>query len=124
MGKNQKIQILFYAFVVFILTSLLVFLFFGNQNEVTFKIQSADDVIKQQSVLIQDLTSGRVAQNDSVKVLKNKTKNQTLELTKLNSELVEYKKNEKIYNNKIDSLSNIINTYQKSDLMPIKRTKQ
>lgn len=121
--KKSKIVII-YAVLIMLLSTSIVYLFFGNQNRISFTVESTNELIKEQNVLLEDLKRGRIAQKDSFVYIQKSHETSLKKKDSLSKkEKLAFKEKEKQYNEKIDSLVSIINGFQQSDLEPIRRKK-
>jgi len=121
-NKTSKLKIIIYIIIMFVVATSFVYFFFGNQNRISFTVESTNELIKEQKVLIEDLKRGRIIQNDSFTFVQQKHEKH---ISKKDSIL---KKEKFIFNEKVkkykkekDSLINIINSFKQSDLEPIKK---
>jgi hypothetical protein len=120
-NKKVKTSVIIYATIIFILSTVFVYLFFGNQNKITTIVESTNTLIKEQTVLIEDLKKDNDVQMDSLIEIKEKHEKTICEKDSISDkQRILFKKREKKYHKKIDSLVRVINTYQPSDLEPVK----
>jgi hypothetical protein len=120
--KKVKTSVVIYTIIIIILSTLFVYQFFGNQNKITTIVESTNDLIKEQTVLIEDLKKDNDIQMDSLMEIKEKHEKTICEKDSItDKQRFLFKKREKKYHKKIDSLIQVIDTYRPSDLRPVKK---
>ena len=95
--------------------------FAGNQNQVKLTITNGSEVIKNLEIRIEDTEKARVLERDSVNHLNNIITTTTQNRDSVKSVTIKQKKEIKDLNAKVDSLLRIVNTFEHSNLEPVKR---
>lgn len=128
--KHQKHPKISKPVVFLILGAFIIFLvgigiyFSSNQNQIRLTITNGSEIIKTLEVRAENAEKAQVKDRDTIGSLKNTIDAKTKEIETLKIASEKKDKNIKDLNEKMDSLLLIVNTYQRSDIEPVKRDKQ
>ena len=122
--KHPKIpkQVIFMVLGAFAFFLIVLGIYFSsNQNQIRLTITNGSEVIKRLEVRADNAEKAQVEDRDKIGTLNDSISTKAMEIEKLKN--VSNKKDEKIkdLNEKVDSLLRIVNTYQHSDIEPVKR---
>lgn len=128
--KHQKHQkhpklpksILFGIAGIFFIFLIGVGIYFtSNSNQIKLTITNGSELIKKLELRAENAENAQVQERDSIQYLNNEITKQLDELKVLQTQSDKKDKNIKELNDKVDSLLRIVNTYQRSDIEPVKR---
>lgn len=106
--------------LVFLLICLGIY-FSSNSNQIKLTITNGSEIIKRLEVRAENAENAQVQDRDSIQSLKTEIVDRDSSILKLKTENSVKDKNIKELNDKVDSLLNVVNTYQRSDIEPVKR---